>query len=76
MDFVCVKTIDCKQGAIRAVRFNGKLLLPVRDFALLHGTPILIQEPSIVSFQWMVIIVSVAALINVSSYGIRLKDCI
>lgn len=26
MDHInCVNTIDCKQGAVRAVRFNGKL---------------------------------------------------
>lgn len=25
-DLVHLKTIDCQQGAVRAVRFNGKLL--------------------------------------------------
>lgn len=24
MDYVCVKTVECNQGAVRAIRYNGK----------------------------------------------------
>lgn len=27
MDYVCVTTVECNQGAVRAIRYNGKLSL-------------------------------------------------
>lgn len=43
LNFNCSKTIDCKQGAVRAVRYNGKLPFNI-DICVLSFIPAL---------QWM-----------------------
>lgn len=36
MNLECLNTIDCNQGAIRAVRFNGRLTIDLTEFCYFY----------------------------------------